>query len=118
MLAKEFPGIGWIGLCDINEELGRKDRMAHQYGNLGIIYRVQGRLDEAEAVYRQALEINRAEDQKEGMAEDYNNLGNVYQERGRLDPDPAAPRCEQAHHESLVPPAEAAIALPAGSSTS
>jgi len=24
MLAKEFPGIGWIGLCDINEEIGRK----------------------------------------------------------------------------------------------
>lgn len=24
MLAKEFPGIGWIGLCDIREDLGRK----------------------------------------------------------------------------------------------
>jgi myo-inositol 2-dehydrogenase/D-chiro-inositol 1-dehydrogenase len=24
MLAKEFPGIGWIGLCDTREELGRK----------------------------------------------------------------------------------------------
>ena len=24
MFAKEFPGISWIGLCDINEELGRK----------------------------------------------------------------------------------------------
>ena len=41
--------------------------------------------DEAEDVYRKALEINRAEGRQEGMAEDYNNLGNVYQERGRLD---------------------------------
>lgn len=24
MPAKEFPGIGWIGLCDISEDLGRK----------------------------------------------------------------------------------------------
>ncbi|MEK9723467.1 MAG: Gfo/Idh/MocA family oxidoreductase, partial [Rhodospirillaceae bacterium] len=24
MLAKQFPGIGWIGLCDINEELGHR----------------------------------------------------------------------------------------------
>ena len=24
MLARDYPGIGWIGLCDINEELGRK----------------------------------------------------------------------------------------------
>ncbi len=24
MLAKEFPGISWIGLCDIREDLGRK----------------------------------------------------------------------------------------------
>ena len=24
MLAKEFPGISWIGLCDINEKLGHK----------------------------------------------------------------------------------------------
>ena len=24
MLAKEYPGIGWIGLCDIDEKIGRK----------------------------------------------------------------------------------------------
>ena len=24
MMAKDYPGIGWIGLCDINEELGKK----------------------------------------------------------------------------------------------
>ena len=23
-LAKEYPGIGWIGLADINEDLGKK----------------------------------------------------------------------------------------------
>ena len=22
MMAKDYPGISWIGLCDINEELG------------------------------------------------------------------------------------------------
>ena len=24
MFAKDYPGIGWIGLCDVKEELGRK----------------------------------------------------------------------------------------------
>ncbi len=24
MFAKEYPGIGWLGLCDINPELGQK----------------------------------------------------------------------------------------------
>ena len=24
MMAKDYPGISWIGLCDINEELGKK----------------------------------------------------------------------------------------------
>ena len=30
MLAKEFPGVRWIGLCDINEEIGR--RLAEDVG--------------------------------------------------------------------------------------
>ena len=24
MLARDYPGVGWIGLCDINAELGEK----------------------------------------------------------------------------------------------
>ena len=24
IMAKDYPGINWIGLCDINEELGKK----------------------------------------------------------------------------------------------
>ena len=24
IMAKDYPGISWIGLCDINEELGKK----------------------------------------------------------------------------------------------
>ena len=24
IMARDYPGIGWIGLCDINKELGKK----------------------------------------------------------------------------------------------
>ena len=24
VLAKQYPGVGWIGLCDIKEDLGKK----------------------------------------------------------------------------------------------
>ena len=38
----------------INEALGRKEGMANQYGNLGIVYQTRGDLDGAEAMYQKA----------------------------------------------------------------
>jgi protein O-GlcNAc transferase len=39
---------------ELNQALGYKEGMANQYGNLGLVYRIRGDLDRAEAMYRQA----------------------------------------------------------------
>jgi tetratricopeptide (TPR) repeat protein len=59
--------------------------MARSYANLGILAQTRGDLDEAETLYRQALEINEELDRKEGMAANHGNLGNLAEKRGQLD---------------------------------
>ena len=58
--------------------------MADIYGNLGILAAKRGELDEAEQLYRQALEIDEAIGRKEGMASNYGNLGVLAENRGEL----------------------------------
>ncbi|MCP5204916.1 MAG: hypothetical protein H6992_12250 [Pseudomonadales bacterium] len=36
----------------IEEALGRKEGMASDYGNLGILYKTQGELEQAEEMYQ------------------------------------------------------------------
>ena len=42
IMARDYPGIGWIGLCDINKELGYKLQkdcslfIHHSFENLGL----------------------------------------------------------------------------------
>ena len=55
------------------------------YGNLGLIHRMRGELDEAERLHRKALEIDEQLGRREGMAADYGNLGLIHEERGELD---------------------------------
>ena len=43
----------------LEEELGRKEGMASDYGNLGIVYRTRGDLDRAEEMYEKSLELFR-----------------------------------------------------------
>lgn len=52
----------------INKVLGRKEGLANQYGNLGILYDMRGDLDQAEAIYTKALAIDEALGHKQGMA--------------------------------------------------
>jgi len=52
--------------------------------NLGVIYRSQGRLNRAEQMQRNALDINRKIRNLKGMAYVYINLGDIYQMRGKL----------------------------------
>ena len=59
--------------------------MASDYGNLGVIFRTRGDLDEAEAMIRKALAINEKLGRREGMADNYGNLGLNYEARGDLD---------------------------------
>ncbi|MBN1902179.1 tetratricopeptide repeat protein [Candidatus Sumerlaeota bacterium] len=53
-------------------------------GNLGVIYRSQGRLDLAEQMQRRALDINRKNGNMKGMAYGYVNLGDIYLLNGKL----------------------------------
>ena len=56
-----------------------------QYGNLGLIYRMRGELDRAEAMHKKALAIDEKLGRQDGMANEYGNLGLLYQMRGELD---------------------------------
>ena len=69
----------------IDEKLGRQERMANQYGNLGILYQTRGDLDRAEEMYKKALAIAQKLGHQEGMANQYGNLGILYQTRGDLE---------------------------------
>ena len=70
---------------DIKETLGRFEKMAGNYGNLGLIYKTKGDLDKAEEMFRKALEIDEKLGRLEGVARQYGNLGLVYQTKGDLD---------------------------------
>jgi tetratricopeptide (TPR) repeat protein len=70
---------------EIEEALGHKAGVAIAYGNLGLVYRMRGELDQAEDMYKKSLEINETLGRKEGMAIAYGNLGNVYGTRGEWD---------------------------------
>ena len=65
-----------------NEELGRKEGMAAQYGNLGIVCRVRGDLDEAESQQRKALEIYKEAEDDFGVASISLNIGRTQLEKG------------------------------------
>jgi len=70
---------------EINEQLGRLEGMANQYGNLGVIHMTRGDLDEAERMYRKVLEIDEPLGRLDGMATTYGNLGLIRRTRGDLD---------------------------------
>ena len=74
----------------IETELGRKEGMAADYGNLGNVHQTRGELDAAVDMYRKALAINTELGHKEGMAIQYGNLGIVHKTRGELDEARAA----------------------------
>ena len=52
---------------ELNQALGRKEGMASDYCNLGIVYKTRGELSQAEEMYQKALELNQALGSKEGM---------------------------------------------------
>jgi len=70
---------------EILRGLGDKRGEGAALGNLGEVYRVQGRLDEAIAVYQKALLIVRDIGDKANEGIVLGNLGNVFKTRGRLD---------------------------------
>ncbi len=83
-LLDSFMSDNHIALA-LNEELGRREGMANQYGNMGIVYQTRGDLDKALEMYGKSLAIEKELGRREGMASNYGNMGNVYQIRGDLD---------------------------------
>ncbi|MBL7180927.1 MAG: ATP-binding protein [Desulfobacterales bacterium] len=69
----------------ISELSENNEYIAKLSGNLGIVYRIRGDLDGAEAMYKKSPEFDEEMGNKEGMAIDYGNLGNVYLTRDDLD---------------------------------
>jgi tetratricopeptide (TPR) repeat protein len=54
------------------------------FGNMGIVYEIQGKLKEALQYHQQALKIDREIGSKKGEASDLGNIGNVYEIQGKL----------------------------------
>jgi type II secretory pathway predicted ATPase ExeA/tetratricopeptide (TPR) repeat protein len=76
--------------------------MATAYSNLAILYQTRGELDQAERMYKKALEIHKAlGEHRESIARDYNNLGYIYWSRGDLEQAETVYRKSLELHQAL-----------------
>jgi tetratricopeptide (TPR) repeat protein len=69
----------------IYESLGRKDKIANQYHNLGLSYWQQGLVDKAEEMHRKSLVLNKELNRTDMLTLNYINLSLVYENSGDLD---------------------------------
>jgi tetratricopeptide (TPR) repeat protein len=82
--------------ANLQKELGLEEGFASTLNNLAELYRTQGRYDQAEPLYLQALELRKrllGEDHPD-VATSLNNLAELYNSQGRY--DRAEPLCLQA----------------------
>ena len=87
----------------LNRLIDRRDGIAANLNNLGVISQEQGNLTQALDFFQEALAIHRELGDPEGLSETLNNLGTVYQAQGRLH------EAQEAYQEALswarlVPP--------------
>ncbi len=75
--------------------------MATAYSNLALLYQTRGDLDQAERMYKKALEAHKTQGHRESMARDFNNLGFVYWSRGDLRQAEVVYRKSLELHEAL-----------------
>ena len=75
----------WLRLLEDASEAGDAAHVAHACNNLGVVYTVQARTDEALTGYERALAAYHRLGDREGMAQANQNLGIVYREKQRLD---------------------------------
>ena len=83
------------------EHRGEKAEIATAAGNLGLVHRVRGELEEALAMHRKSLAIAEELGNRASMARQYGNLGLVHQQRGELEEALAMHRKSLAIHEEL-----------------
>jgi tetratricopeptide (TPR) repeat protein len=62
-----------------NKAISLKHDYTEAYNNLGVAFKVQGKLEEAVEAFHKALALN------PNFVGAYNNLGNVLKEQGKLD---------------------------------
>jgi len=82
--------------ADLQNELGLEEDFASILSNLAGLYESQGRYDQAEALYLQALELRKRllGEEHPAVASSLNNLALLYKSQGRY--DQAEPLCLQA----------------------
>ena len=79
--------------CNVREvlsiklkKLERPSHVANTYNNMAIVYKKQGKYDEALAMYERPVDlIEEIGDDHPGVATTYNNMANVYRKQGKYD---------------------------------
>jgi len=72
-------------LLTIHAESGNREGIASDYGNIGIVYQIQGDMKKALEHYEKALKIDEEIGNKQGMANQLGNMGNVYRIQGNME---------------------------------
>jgi tetratricopeptide (TPR) repeat protein len=67
---------------EIHKEIGNREGEASDLGNMGLVYRKQGDLEDALKHHKEALEIHKEIGDREGEASDLGNMGAVYYTQG------------------------------------
>jgi tetratricopeptide (TPR) repeat protein len=80
---------------EIKRTLGDKKGISSSLNNLGLLYKDQGKLEEAKKLYLESLEIKRTLGDKKGISESLNNLGLLYKNQGKIE------EAEKLYMESL-----------------
>lgn len=75
----------WQEAAEMAAQLGYKQREAVLHNNLGSLFEVQGRLEEAEERYRLSLSVRREIDDRSGQANALHNLGRLAAGRGEAE---------------------------------
>jgi tetratricopeptide (TPR) repeat protein len=88
---------------DYNRLIDRREGIAANLNNLGVVAQAQGNLDEAQRRFQEALAVNREQGDPAAMAETLNNLGLAYQGQGRL-PEANAAFLEALDQARQLPP--------------
>ena len=69
---------------DYNRLIDRREGIAANLNNLGVIAQAQGNLEQAQRRFKEALAVNRQRNDPAALCETLNNLGLAYQGQGRL----------------------------------